>query len=260
MTFQIGIRVDSDAGPLLMEVSSMVDYLLLEFVPGCPLSPWQLYALNSLGESKAVTLHSFHSLSTPGIFTQEVVGRIQEAVDRSGASWYSEHICFALTKEGTDDVVTLAAPLDDQTLQVICENAAVLQKHLSVPLVLENLGRPFMWPWDDIDEIVAIDQIVKQTGCKLVLDLAQASTSARTRGQSLLDYVTLYPLDSIHEVHVGPGREGAELGQEYLDVLRALLGGGSFSAVTVEGAEEDYRVAQRCIEQLRDLSMTTSDR
>jgi len=257
MTFQVGIRVDSDAGPLLTEVSSIIDYLLLEFVPGCPLSAWQLYALNNLGGSKAVTLHSFHSLSTPGVFTQEVIDSIQEAIDLSGASWYSEHICFAITKEGTDDVITLAAPLDDESLQVVCENAALLQEKLSVPLLLENLGRPFVWPWDDIDELTAIDQIVTRTGCKLVLDLAQASTSARTRGQSLPDYVAHYPPGSVQEVHVGPGAEGTELDREYLDLLRTLLLSEALHAVTLEGAEDDYRVAQRCIGQLRDLRTAT---
>ncbi|HEY0069556.1 MAG TPA: DUF692 family protein [Chloroflexia bacterium] len=254
MTFQIGVRVARDTGPLLAEVSSVVDYVLLEFMPGSALSPWQLYALDALGKSKAVTLHGFHSLSSPGIFTQEVIGPIQEAVDRSGASWYSEHICFALINAEGSDVVTLAAPLDDETLQAICENAAVLREHLSVPLLLENLGRPIIWPWDDIDEIDAVHQIVNQTGCELVLDLAQAATSAATRGQSLLDYVMLFPHGRIREIHIGP--DGTEIGQEYLEVLQALLRAGPFRAVTVEGAEEDYQVALRCIEQLRDLSAT----
>ena len=260
MAFQIGIRVERDSGPLLTEIASLVDYVLLEFHPQAPLSPWQLYTLDSLEKSRAVTLHGFHSLSTPGVFTQEAIDRIQEAVDRSGASWYSEHICFALTNEAGSDIVTLAAPLDEQTLQIVCENAVGLKNRLSVPLLLENLGRPVIWPWDDIDEIDAIHQIGNRTGCKLVLDLAQAATSAHTRGQPLLDYVASYPGDSIHEIHIGPEGEGKELGEEYLGALHALLRAGEIQAVTVEGAERDHLIAQRCIEQLRDLRDQQAER
>jgi len=117
------------------------------------------------------------------------------------------------------------------------------------------LGRPVRWPWDDIDEIVATRHLVDQTGCSLLLDLAQAATTARARDESLLSYVTRFPCERIYEIHIGPERDSTELGQECLDALHVLLRVGAVQAVTLEGAEKDCGLAVRCIEQLRDLTL-----
>jgi uncharacterized protein (UPF0276 family) len=242
---KIGARVTSTLEPIAKCVD-LLDYILIEFSSGLPLSDQQRALAAQIRGHTDIVLHGFDSLTTPDAFDDDALSHVRETVDCVGALWLSEHICFAMSRDGL--VTTLAAPLTPQSIETICANAIRLRDELSSPLLLENLGRLVVWPWDIVDEVEAIHEILSATGCHLLLDLEQADTSAETRGISLSQYVRLLPLDRVYEVHVGTDEDA------FLSVLEEMLSLAPIQAITLEGAGYDHAGTRRQLERLCTLA------
>lgn len=246
---QIGVRINAAVARALPSWKDLIDYVLVEFAGSRPWTDEQRQRVRQVREGVDIVLHGFDSLSRPDSFSAETLQAMESMIEESDPLWFSEHICFTVPRaiDGQDGVTTFAAPLTPQTIDTVCANAIRLRDSADVPFLLENLGRPILWPWDVVDEVEAIRRIVTETGCELLLDLDQSRTSAMLRGMSLAEYVRELPLDRVHEVHVG-------LETEVDDVLEELLSHGRVRAITLEGAGDDPGVSQARLVQLHELA------
>ncbi len=78
-------------------------------------------------------------------------------------------------------------------------------KRSPVPVLVENMARsrPDGHPY--LVEPAFICQVVQESDCFFLLDLAHAQVSAAMRGEAVQDYVRQLPLDRLVEIHVsGP--------------------------------------------------------
>jgi uncharacterized protein (UPF0276 family) len=90
-----------------------------------------------------------------------------------------------------------------------------------VPVLAENMPR-----WGHVAHPYLIDpefitQVVKEAGCRLLLDLAHARVSASTRREPARDYIGRLPLDRVDEIHLS-GPRPLEGSSQLVDAHRAL--------------------------------------
>jgi uncharacterized protein (UPF0276 family) len=118
----------------------------------------------------------------------------------------SEHISFV--RAGGREIGRLTPlPRTQAAVDVVVENIAVAQKHLSVPLALENVSALFEWPDAELSEEAFLTQILQRSGCMLLLDIANLYANARNLNTNPAAFLDTIPLERIAYVHMGGGIE-----------------------------------------------------
>lgn len=122
------------------------------------------------------------------------------------APMVSEHVSFV--RAGGREIGHLTElPMTREAIRVVARNVAVLRRHLpDVPLLLENVARAFLW-----DEAATMSEgafhheIVRATGCELLLDVANLYANARNAGRDPVEVLSEFPLEHVRMVHVAGG-------------------------------------------------------
>ena len=117
----------------------------------------------------------------------------------------SEHV--ALTRGGGREIGHLTPlPFTRDAISVLARNVAAARRVLpDVPFLLENVAWTFRWPEDAIPEADFYAEVVKATGCDLLLDVANLFANAKNAGVDPTAALLGYPLDRVAMVHVAGG-------------------------------------------------------
>jgi uncharacterized protein len=122
------------------------------------------------------------------------------------APMVSEHVAF-VRAGGREAGHLLPPPRTHAMLDVLTENVAIAQQALPVPLALENPASLFEWPGAELTEPEFLAELVRRTGCLLLLDLANLHVNASNHGFDPDEYLNMLPLDRLAYVHAAGGRE-----------------------------------------------------
>jgi deoxyribodipyrimidine photo-lyase len=90
----------------------------------------------------------------------------------------------------------------EEAFTLICHAAQIVQAHLPVRLLLENVPH---WPLPEVDVVVMPDfigRVLEETQCGLLLDIPHACITAATLDHDVRSYLEEFPLDRTIEVHV----------------------------------------------------------
>lgn len=118
----------------------------------------------------------------------------------------SEHVAF-VRAGGVEAGHLLPTPRTHAMLDILTENVAIAQQALPVPLALENPASLFEWPGAELTEPDFLGELVRRTGCLLLLDLANLHVNAQNHGFDPEEYLDRLPLDRLAYVHAAGGRE-----------------------------------------------------
>lgn len=141
------------------------------------------------------------------------IHRLAELAEVLRAPLASEHVAFV--RAGADphglhaDVLEaghlVPPPRTRDALSVLCENIAVAQAELPVPLALENVTGTLRWPEDEYDEPDYLCELVERTGCWLLLDIANLYATCSIHGGDPAALLRRMPLDRVAYVHIAGG-------------------------------------------------------
>lgn len=117
----------------------------------------------------------------------------------------SEHASF--TRAGGTDIGHLTQlPRTRAAVDVLARNVDRVRRVLpDVPLLLENVAWSFLWPDDEMDEATFYHEVVRATGCPLLLDVGNLYANAVNEGRDPHATLLAYPLDHVAMVHVAGG-------------------------------------------------------
>ncbi|MFG3043916.1 DUF692 domain-containing protein [Streptomyces sp. NPDC048241] len=143
-------------------------------------------------------------------------GRLRALAERAealGAPLVTEHIAFVraggpLTASPPLEAGhLLPVPRTRDALDVLCENVAIAQEALPVPLALENIAALFSWPGEEMSEGEFLAELVERTGVRLLIDVANLHTNHVNRGEDPAEALDRLPLEALAYVHVAGGFE-----------------------------------------------------
>jgi hypothetical protein len=119
----------------------------------------------------------------------------------------SEHV--ALTSAGGWEVGHLTQlPRTREAVTVVARNVYRARRYLpDVPLLLENVAWTVRWPDDVMPEEDFYQEVVRATGCPLLLDLGNLHANARNEGRDPFAVLRGYPLDQVAMVHIAGGHQ-----------------------------------------------------
>jgi uncharacterized protein (UPF0276 family) len=145
------------------------------------------------------------SLGSAEGLNEAYLERFAEIVQRSGAPWWSEHVAF--TRAGGISIGHLAPlPFTREALDVLERNIAHARRVIGdVPFALENIAAPVRLGGAEMDEAQFLAELVRRTGCGLLLDVENLSANALNFGFDVDSYLDALPAAAVMQVHVAGG-------------------------------------------------------
>jgi uncharacterized protein (UPF0276 family) len=158
--------------------------------------------LSAIRENYPVSLHGVGlSIGGPGRLDRAHLERLKSLIARYQPGLFSEHLAWSTHETGyLSDLLPL--PYTAATLERVCSHIAETQDFLGRQMLLENPSSYLSFEESTYTEADFIAEIVRRTGCELLLDVNNVFVSAQNLGTSPMDYIEAYPLAHVQEVHL----------------------------------------------------------
>lgn len=142
--------------------------------------------------------------------------RLKTLVDRYEPESFSEHLAWSTHKTNyLNDLLPL--PYDERALNSVVSNIHQLQETLRRRILLENPATYVEFESSAFFEIDFLKEIVRQTGCGLLLDVNNVYVSAANHAFSQEAYVDAFPVEHVGEIHLaGFACDRDDLGERLL--------------------------------------------
>jgi uncharacterized protein (UPF0276 family) len=148
------------------------------------------------------------------------IERIRELVRRARPFLFSDHLAITRSPSGVDLGHLCPVLPDRRTLDLVCDRVRALADALEVPVALENIAHPFELE-GDLTEAEFFCELVRRTGCGMLLDLTNLVLDARNFGFDAAERLDAYPLEAVWQVHLAGG---VRVGRFWVDSHGAPVG------------------------------------
>ncbi|WP_292204629.1 DUF692 domain-containing protein [Mesorhizobium sp.] len=149
-----------------------------------------------------VSLHGVcMSIGGPRPLDKVHLGRFKALVERYEPALVSEHLAWS-THDTTYFNDLLPLPYTHATVWRVADHIDEVQEAIGRPILLENPSTYVLFPESTMSETDFIRELVRRTGCGLLLDVNNVFVSATNHGYSALSYLADFPLQHVGEIHL----------------------------------------------------------
>lgn len=173
--------------------------------------------LTKLREDYPIFLHGVGmSLGGEAPLNREHLQRFRHVAERYEPMIISEHLAWS-SHDTTYYNDLLPVPYTKPVLNRVVSHIHQFQNALGRKMLLENPSTYVAFERCDMSETDFLQEIVKQTGCGLLLDVNNVFVSATNHNYSPEQYLAEFPLDHVREIHLaGHATEEDEKGAPLL--------------------------------------------
>jgi uncharacterized protein len=167
-------------------------------------------ALNQIRQDYPVSLHGVcMSIGGPQPLDKAHLQRFKALVGRYEPALVSEHLAWS-THGATYFNDLLPLPYTAATVTRVADHIDQVQEAVGRQLLLENPSTYLIFPESTMSETSFIAELVRRTGCGLLLDINNVFVSAANHGFAALDYLADFPLGHVGEIHLAGHTEQAD--------------------------------------------------
>ena len=158
--------------------------------------------LSRLREDYALSIHGVGlSIGAMQPLDRAHLARLKAVCDRYEPESFSEHLAWSSHGEVfLNDLLPL--PYTLETLSHIVEHIDQVQTHLGRQMLLENPATYLLFEESTIAETDFLAEIVKRTGCGLLLDINNVFVASTNHGQDPHGYLDSFPVRAVREIHL----------------------------------------------------------
>lgn len=194
--------------------------------------------LGRIRERYPLSLHGVGlSIGAEGPLDVAHLDALAALIDRYAPQSFSEHLAWSSHGDVfLNDLLPL--PYTNATLQRVCDHIDQVQSHLRRRMLLENPATYVEFAASTLAETAFIGEVVRRTGCGLLLDVNNLYVSCVNHGRDPGNYLRALPLAHVGEIHLaGFARQhdgngdpllidshGAPVAQAVWDLYRQALG------------------------------------
>ncbi|MDX1724341.1 MAG: DUF692 domain-containing protein [Pseudomonas sp.] len=132
---------------------------------------------------------------------REHLERLASLLERYQPQAFSEHLAWSSHGDVfLNDLLPLA--YDTATLDRVCAHIDQVQSRLQRQLLLENPATYVEFANSSMDEAAFIGEVVRRTGCGLLLDVNNAYVSSINHHWDVQAYLRALPLHAVGEIHL----------------------------------------------------------
>lgn len=167
-------------------------------------------ALNQIRQDYPVSLHGVcMSIGGPQPLDKAHLQRFKALVNRYEPALVSEHLAWS-THGATYFNDLLPLPYTAATLARVADHMDQVQEAIGRQFLLENPSTYLIFPESTMSETSFIAELVRRTGCSLLLDVNNVFVSATNHGFAALDYLADFPLEHVSEIHLAGHTQQAD--------------------------------------------------
>jgi uncharacterized protein len=159
--------------------------------------------LTAVRERYPLSLHGVGlSIGGAGPLDKDHLARLAALAARYEPALFSEHLAWS-----SHDTVylndLLPLPYTEETLQRVSSHIDELQEALRRPMLLENPSTYVAFAETSMSEVEFLREIVRRTGCGLLLDVNNVFVQATNHGFDAAAYLDSFPAEHVGEIHLG---------------------------------------------------------
>lgn len=133
---------------------------------------------------------------------KDYVRSLRSLIDRIGAPWYSDHLCFG----GIDNAHLhdlLPIPREERTIDVVARRIKELQDALGVDVAVENVSYYADSAHDRMSEVDFVNEVLERADAKMLLDVNNVYVNSVNHGfDPAADYIDQLPMDRVVQLHI----------------------------------------------------------
>lgn len=129
------------------------------------------------------------------------LGKLKLLVDRFAPTFVSEHLSWS-SVDGRFLNELLPLPFSEESLDLVCAKIDDIQTELQRPMLIENITRYLTWRYSTISEGEFMAEVVRRTGCGILLDLNNAYVNAVNFNLDPVKCLDAIPSDAVQEIHL----------------------------------------------------------
>ncbi|MBR0693574.1 DUF692 family multinuclear iron-containing protein [Bradyrhizobium lablabi] len=158
--------------------------------------------LGEIRERYPVSLHGIGlSIGGAGPLDRQHLERLSLLVERYRPSLFSEHLAWSRHETSfLNDL--LPVPYTAESLALVCEHVDQIQETLARQMLLENPSTYLAFAESAYSEIDFIAELVRRTGCGLLLDVNNVYVSSVNQEWNPKGYIDNFPLAHVQEIHL----------------------------------------------------------
>lgn len=143
------------------------------------------------------------SIGSPKV-DMEHLRSVKKICDILKSQYYSDHLCITKIPGLSTGHLT---PLwyTQKNLKIVIDNVRFVQDYLQLPLVLENISYHFTLPNAELTFSEFVSFLVEETGCGILLDLANVTVNTHNHGYDPFVFIENIPIDKVVQVHLAGG-------------------------------------------------------
>lgn len=160
------------------------------------------HILKQIAEKYPVVMHGVSmSIGSTDPLNFDYLKSLKTLADEVNPAWISDHLCWTgvLTTNSHD---LLPLPLNDESLQHVCDRICQIQEYLERPLVVENPSTYAAFKNSTIPEWEFLRLMTEETGCGLLLDVNNVYVSSFNNDFDPVEYIKGIPHDKIVQMHL----------------------------------------------------------
>ncbi len=141
------------------------------------------------------------SIGGEGLLDEAHLDRLAKLIERYEPQSFSEHLAWSSHGDiFLNDL--LPAPYNAATLQRVCDHVDQVQEHLGRRMLLENPATYVEFVASTLAETEFIGEVVKRTGCGLLLDVNNVYVSCINHGRDPRAFIAALPLAATAQIHL----------------------------------------------------------
>ncbi|MEM9902958.1 MAG: DUF692 domain-containing protein [Pseudomonadota bacterium] len=159
--------------------------------------------LKALAERFPISVHGVGlSIGAENGLDREHLGRVKRLVDWLAPASFSEHLAWSTHDTAfLNDLLPL--PYTEATLTLVACHIEQVQDTLGRRMLLENPSTYLAFEESDMSETDFLRELVRRTGCGLLLDVNNVFVSATNQQTDPRAYLAHYPMAAVGEMHLG---------------------------------------------------------
>jgi uncharacterized protein (UPF0276 family) len=142
------------------------------------------------------------SIGGYGPLDRDHLRRIKDLIARYQPGLFSEHLAWS-THGTTFLNDLLPVPYTAEALACVVRHIDEIQDQLRRQILLENPSTYLAYAESTFTEIDFIVEVVRRTGCGLLLDINNVQVASTNQEWNAVRYIDEYPLAHVQEIHLG---------------------------------------------------------
>lgn len=196
----IGLKAEHMRDLLTRETATGFLEVHAENYMGAGGAPHAFLAL--LRERYPLSLHGVGlSIGAEGPLDSDHLDRLAGLIARYEPQSFSEHLAWSTHGDiYLNDLLPIA--YTDRTLQRVANHIDEVQERLGCAILLENPSTYVAFAASTWSETDFLKEIVRRTGCGLLLDVNNVRVSCANHGLDPVAYLDAFPIEAVGEIHL----------------------------------------------------------